>query len=187
MCVLCVRHFNPGVDYKCSPAFILTIFSDHNSTFEHLHGSAETYTPMLDGYLHSGGNNSSTNIEKPSPKRRQSLKPRPPPKPTITVPVTIEERIEQLELESQKKTPPRPAPRKRKGILKQPTAAFDHFDDRQESSFARASKGYSSCREDGPRSRRKGMSGYQSEIDPNARKSCSKRHMRRIKSSEGIK
>ena len=158
-------------------------FSDHNSTFEQLHGSTkvETYTPVLDDYLHQ----KSPTKEAPSPKRRQSLKPRPPPKPASLMPTicTIEERIENIELEPKTKTPPRPAPRKRKGILKQPTDRFDHFNE----SFQRSAKGYSSCREDNPSRRTKKMSGYQSEIDPKTTKSCSKRHMRRIKSSEGIK
>ena len=98
---------------------------------------------------------------------------------------TIEERIESIELsQPTKKTPPRPAPRKRRGILKQPTNRFDNF---SEDAFARASKGYSSCREESAPRHKKQLSGYQSEIDPKTAKSCSKRHMRRIKSSEGIK
>ena len=96
--------------------FLIVKFSDHNSTFEQLHGSSnmarkESYTTVLDDYLHS------TVKATPSPKRRQSLKPRPPPKPVglMSSPqiATIQERIESIELE--KKTPPRPAPRKRKG------------------------------------------------------------------------
>ena len=195
------------------------LFSDHNSTFEHLHGEIQlkptqeekAYTPMLDIYLNSSKSNSQLqNV--PSPKRRTS-KPRPPPKPSMkqnygsfSSPssaqsfngdrmVTIEEKLENIELREEpttttnvpppvsRNTPPQPAPRKRKGILKQPKVDFD-------SNFERHAKGYSSCRESSShkKSPRK-ISGYQSEMDPNAARSktCSKRHMRRTKSSEMIR
>ena len=191
-------------------------FSDHNSTFEHLHGEIQlkptqeekAYTPMLDIYLNSSKSNQLQNV--PSPKRRTS-KPRPPPKPSMKQNysfspssatasfngdrmVTIEEKLENIELREEpttanvpppvsRNTPPQPAPRKRKGILKQPKVDFD-------SNFERHAKGYSSCRESSShkKSPRK-ISGYQSEMDPNAARSktCSKRHMRRTKSSEMIR
>jgi len=187
---------------------------DHNSTFEHLHGAIQlkptqgdrAYTPMLDIYLNSSKSNQLQNV--PSPKRRTS-KPRPPPKPSMKQNysfspssssnsafngdrmVTIEEKLENIELREEpanvpppvsRNTPPQPAPRKRKGILKQPKVDFD-------SNFERHAKGYSSCRESSShkKSPRK-ISGYQSEMDPNAARSktCSKRHMRRTKSTEMI-
>jgi len=166
---------------------------------------------MLDIYLNSSKTNQLQNV--PSPKRRTS-KPRPPPKPSMKQNysfspssststafngdrmVTIEEKLENIELREEpttasvppppvsRNTPPQPAPRKRKGILKQPKVDFD-------TNFERHAKGYSSCRESSShkKSPRK-ISGYQSEMDPNSAarsKTCSKRHMRRTKSSEMIR
>ena len=180
------------------------IFSSHNSTFEQLHGEHEptlkvedklkedTYTPMLEDYLKGSeiplSQKSSSPQVFPSPTRRAS-KPRratfqlPPSQCPIN---TIQEQMETIDLSSPQakkpQVPPRPAPRKRvKGILKHteqlPIEAKVEFFDRNHHTSA-------SVRERRPNHRVK-PSGYQSEMDPNQMKACSKR-LRRTRSTDLI-
>lgn len=183
------------------------LFSNHNNTFEQLHGEHEatieiekpkgngkedTYTPMLEDYL----TGCDAPKQLPSPARRSS-KPRPANVPVQCPVVQIQEQIETIDLSGplskprKPPVPPRPAPRKRvKGILKNRHDIAEQLpvEATVEPFFSRTHH-TASVRErrHAPHSKVSGKksSGYMSEMDPN-KKCCSKR-LRRTRSTDLVR